>query len=294
MSIVVAGASGNVGSKLTRLLLDAGQTPTVLVRRAQKAAAFARRGANVAVGSTDDAAFVVAATRGASGLFWLTPPNLAAPDLRAHQRRTAEAAAAAIRANRIERVVNLSSVGAHLAQGVGAVSGLHEVEEILNDAAANITHLRAAYFMENFLMALESIRSASAIFMPTSGTTRFPMIATRDVAAVAAERLLDNGWRGRHVLALRGPQNLSQHEAAEALSRALGRTVSFVQIAPEQARDAMLGLGMSADMIAQFLEMYDAFDSGRAFLGTPTTPERVTPTTFEEFIRIAIKPALAA
>src|SRR5260370_29618574 len=113
---------------------------------------------------------------------------------------------------------------------MGQVSGAGDVEKILNQAAADVTHLRPAYFMENFLWQLEAIAAKGGIFMPMKPSTRIPMIATRDIARAAADRLLDAGWGRQSALALLGPGDLSFAAAAATLSPGLGSAVSYMLI----------------------------------------------------------------
>lgn len=199
MKIVVNTPSGNVGRAVCAHLLDAGVNVIGLARHPDKLADLARRGAKIRQGALEDEAFVVEATRGVDALFWVTPTDYRSGDLRASQNRVGTVAATAVRTNCIPRVVNLSSVGAQLRAGTGPVSGLHDVEMLLDAAAPNLTHLRPAYFFENYLWQLDAIRHAAQVFLPVAGSIRIPMVATRDVARAAADRLLDATWVGRSV-----------------------------------------------------------------------------------------------
>lgn len=290
MSIAITTPTGHIGSRLTEKLLDAGAEVTLLARNPDKVAAFAARGAKVLQGSLEDEAFVVEATRGARALFWLTPPNFQTPDFRAYQRRLGAIAAKAIGANDIQRVVHLSSVGAQLGWGAGPVNGLHDIEKAINAMASNVTHLRPGAFMENALMSLDTIKTAGAVFMPVSGTSRVPMVATRDIASAVAAILLDQTWSGVHTTTLYGPRELGYDDVAATLSEVLGKPVAHVRVTPEQARDAMLEMGLTADMAGQYLELYESFDTGRITQGLPTEPDLRGETTFEAFARSVIKP----
>ena len=290
MSIVITTPTGHIGSELTRRLLDAGEKPTLLVRNPEKVAAAKARGAKVAQGSLEDEAFVLEATKGATALFWLTPPRFDAPVFRQYQRRLGAIAAKAIAANAIPRVVNLSSIGAQLPSGVGPVSGLHEVEEAIDRVAGDVTHLRAGDFMENMLNFIASIKSTGAFFLPVPPDVKLPMVATRDIVEVAARVLLDDSWSGRRAVTVYGPELLSHAEVAATLSDVLGRPVGFTQVTPDQARQAMLGMGFTADLVAEFLEMYDAFSTGRIVQGLPAKPDFRGTTTFREFAATVIKP----
>ncbi len=290
MSIVITTATGHIGSELTRRLLEAGEKPTLIVRDPGKVAAATARGAKVAQGSLEDEAFVLEATKGATALFWLTPPKMDAPAFREYQRRLGAIAAKAVATNKIPRVVNLSSVGAQLPSGVGPVSGLHEVEEAIDRVAGNVTHLRAGDFMENILNFVGSIKSAGAFFLPVPAGVKLPMVATRDIAEVAARVLLDASWSGRRAVTVYGPEELSHAEVAAVLGEVLGRPIGFTQVTPDQARQAMLGMGFTADLVREFLELYDAFSTGRILQGLPAKPDLRGTTTFREFAATVIKP----
>lgn len=292
MRIAVTAPTGNIGTRLVPRLLDAGAEVVLLARDPAKVETFSKRGARVERGVLEDADFVKRATAGADALFWLTPPDYSTSDLRAHQRKLGGIAAAAVKANAVSRVVNLSSVGAQQPSGAGPISGLHQVEKLLEESGASVAHLRAAFFMENFGMSLETIRTMGTIFMPTRPQTKLPMVATRDIAAVAAKWLLDSSWKGNRVVGVHGPADLTLAEAASIIAEGVGREVAYVGVAPEQARAGMEQSGMSPALVSEFLEMYDAFDTGRLEQAEPRTPETTTPTTLHEFAATVLKPAL--
>ncbi|HMB70326.1 MAG TPA: NAD(P)H-binding protein, partial [bacterium] len=177
MKVAVTTPTGNIGSVVTDKLLAAGADVTLLVRDPGKVKAFADRGAKAVAGSLDDAEYVTLATRGADCLFWLTPPNYAAPDFRGYQNEVGRCAAAAVKSNGISRVVHLSSLGAHLDSGTGPILGLRDIEGMFADTGAHVTNLRPGMFMENHLMSLPTILEAGSVFLPVPGTLRANFIA---------------------------------------------------------------------------------------------------------------------
>ncbi len=150
--------------------------------------------------------------------------------------------------------------------------------------------VRAGDFMENMLNFVASIKSTGAFFLPVPAGVKLPMVATRDIAEVAARVLLDGSWSGRRAVTVYGPELLSHAEVAAILREVLGRPVGFTQVTPDQAREAMLGMGFTADLVAEFLEMYDAFSTGRIVQGLPAKPDFRGTTTFREFAATVIKP----
>jgi uncharacterized protein YbjT (DUF2867 family) len=260
MKIAVTAPTGHVGSAVADFLLDIGGVDVKLLgRRPEKLKKFVHRGAEVVAGSQDDADYLTDATGDVDALFWVTPPGYGSDDLRGFQNRLGKAAATAVRVNGIPRVVNLSSLGADLASGVGPISGLHDVEELLNEACRHVAHLRPGFFFENLLWQLDSIRKWGRISLPLSGTKRYPMIATRDIGRMAASRLASRGWVGHFVGELHGPADLSFDEVAKILSETLDRKIVYVKCDREEARQFMLDSAMSESAVDSMLEMYDAF-----------------------------------
>jgi uncharacterized protein YbjT (DUF2867 family) len=256
-------------------------------------AAAVRRGATMSVGAQDDLGYMVRATEDVDALFWVTPPGYGSDNVRAFQNRMARAAVAAIRTNEIPRVVNLSSIGADQDSGVGPIGGLHDVESQLNDAGDNITHLRPGSFYENLLRQVDIIKNEGKISLPISGSRHLPMIAARDVARVAADRLANRDWTGQSIRELHGPDDLSLDEVAKVLSKALGRSIEYVRCDREQARHALLQSAISENSADLILEMYEAIETGRIRLLKPRSPETTTPTTLAEFARLVMQPRLA-
>jgi len=278
--ITITTPTGNIGRRLIERLAAAGKPLTIVARHPEKLPRSLREQEIIRQASSDDAAALSRATEGTDVLFWLTPANVAAPNVRAWYRKAADAVSRAVRINRIPRIVNLSSLGANWVDGLGPVSGLHDVERALNDAAADVVHLRPGFFMENFLTQLDSIRRDGKLYWLYPGHARLPMIATRDIAEAAAARLVDHTWKGHGVLGLHGPTDLTLDEAVKTLAVIVGRPMRNVQLAPEEFRRVALGWGMSADFAETYIEMFETLNRlGWSHLGEPRSPETTTPTT---------------
>ena len=286
MKVVVSTPTGNIGRVLTDRLLDGGAEVVLMVRNPDKVQDFVSRGATALQGDLGDADFVSEATRGADCLFWLTPPDFAAPDHRAHQLALGRNAAAAVRANAIPRVVHLSSVGAQHESGTGPIAGLHHTEKALNEVAENVTHLRPTMFMENILENLETIKAQKSLFLAIPGDVKTTWIATRDIGEFAAERILDESWTGRSEIELSGPDELSHAEVANILTEELGEAIGFVEVTPDQTREALIGMGMSESVAKDLVEIYTSVASGLVKAEQP----RITATSFRDFTRKVIVP----
>lgn len=293
--ITINAPTGNIGRRLVELLVSAGKPLTLVTRRPDRVDPSLRTWEIVRQAQSDDASALTRATEGTDVLFWLTPPNVSAPDVRGWYRKVADAVSRAVRANRITRVVHLSSAGAHWPDGLGPISGLHDVEAALNDAAPNVTHLRPGFFMENFLAQLATIRREGKLYWLYPGHFRPPMIAARDIADAAAGRLIDFTWSGRQVLGLHGPVDLSLEQATEVLGLAVARQLRHVQILPHDFRKLAQGWGASADHVESFIQMVETM--GRIdwrYALEPRTTQSTTSTTLGAWARQTLAPRVLA
>ncbi|MFQ5706458.1 MAG: NmrA family NAD(P)-binding protein [bacterium] len=279
----ITGATGNIGKVIARNLLQRGEKVRVIGRNAERLQTFAEKGAEVAVGSQDDLEFLTNAFRGATAVYYMTPLSYAAEDFTAHQNELGEVAQKAIQATGVSHVVNLSSMGAHLGDGVGPVNGLYDVEQLLDETDANVVHLRPTFFMENFYQSIPSIKSEGIIANPLREDLAMPMIATRDIGNVAAKLLIAHDWQGTQERELLGPQNYTCPQVAQILGKAINREVKFVRIPPEQMRQGLLAAGISASLADLLLEMYEALNLEVMVPTEMRNPENSTPTTMEEF-----------
>lgn len=293
MKVAITTPTGNIGRKLVGILQDRGRDKLILLARdASKLAEEQSRGAEVREGDLEDPEYLKRATKDVDALFFAIPPKVTSEDYPAYCDNVASHAVAAIEANKIPHVVFISSVGAHLGKGVGLVSPFKAVEQKLSDASDSLTVLRPSFFMENMLTTLEGVKSAHSVFLPIEGETEIPMIATADIAAAAADILTKPPVSGTAIESLHGPRDYSFVDVTEAIGSAIGEDLSFVKVTPEQTREALVGKGVNKHIAELYLEMFDALQSGYMRDNTPPSEQTTTPTTFEQFARTTIAPAV--
>lgn len=292
--IVVTGATGNIGGKLVEILRERGATVTAVGRDAGRLAPAVEKGARAAVGNLEDTDFLTRTFSGADAVFAMVPPSLAEPDFRAYQRRVGESLAKALERSGVPRVVTLSSVGAEHPAGTGPIAGLHWLEKRL-DAIAGLhaVHLRPAYFMENHLHGIGLIQGQGIYGSSIQGDVSFPMIATRDIAAAAADLLSDPAFEGKSVRYLLGDRDYTLVEATKILGAAIGRPdLPYVQFPPDATKGALVGQGFSESLADDYVEMSQGFNSGH--IGNePRSKANTTPTSLEEFAGEVFAPAYA-
>jgi uncharacterized protein YbjT (DUF2867 family) len=257
---VVAGTSGNTGKVVANTLLAQKKSVRVLVRDAKKGAEWKERGAEVAVAELDDVEALTNALRGAEGAYLLLPPNMASSSVRADNAKRTQSIAKAIEASGVKHVVFLSSIAAHQAEGTGPILTVHDAEAVLGKSRADVTFLRAAYFMENWGGSLYALAQGKLPTFLLEGH-EIPMVATTDIGTTAAKLLVEGG-RGKRVVELGGPRDYSPRDVAAALSRVLGRTITVEQGPEEAMPGALTGAGLNSEWARLYQEMTHGANTG--------------------------------
>ncbi|MFI0486396.1 NAD(P)H-binding protein [Actinomadura sp. 9N215] len=244
MTIVVTTPTGQVGSRVVRLLLQAGVCPRVLVRDPARLDAATRERVDVRQGDMTDAAFVREAMSGARAVFWVDPTPHTSDDPIETSDRTADPLVEAAQAGDVPRVVLLSSVGAEKRHGAGHIDALARIEERLDATGADTLHLRCAYFFTNLLMDLDGL-ARGVLTTPFRPDAPMPWVDPRDIGDVVAARLLNDGWKGHEVQAVHGPEDLSFEQVAALLTEVLDRPVRLDVVGEDDVRAALTSAGLS-------------------------------------------------
>jgi uncharacterized protein YbjT (DUF2867 family) len=285
------GAAGNVGGKVADLLLRRNEEIRVF-EHVRKLDGFTRRGAEVVHGDAIDVDDLGALFAGADAAFVLLPENVADPRFAATRSAISGSLAQALREQAVADVVGLSAVGADRPDAAGPPAGLHEYERRLFELEhTNVLVLRPTSYMDYLLASLPLIESQAINGSAIDGDLRFPMIATRDVAYEAAERLVRRDFPGHHARLLLGPEDVSMREATRALGSRLGRPeLPYVEFPPDDMTGALVAAGWSREAASLLVEMQLALNEGRFFSDVHRTAETTTPTRLEEFLTEALAP----
>jgi uncharacterized protein YbjT (DUF2867 family) len=148
-------------------------------------------------------------------------------------------------------------------------------------------------FMDNMIRQAPAIKAQGAFFSPISADRKLPMVASRDIASVAATLLLDDSWSGQESVPVLGPEDLSNTDLAQIISDVVGRPVRFQQIPGDAFKARLTGFGMSDAMAQGMLEMMVAKDNGLDN-AVARTPQWTTSTTFRQWCQEVLKPAVLA
>ena len=250
--ILVTGATGNVGSILIPNLTNLGADVRALVRDESKAQGLKEAGVEVVVGDLDQPHTLDAAFRGVDQVFLITPPN-------PNQVIQAKNGIQAAQRSGSPTIVRLSAGAVKDMPGASPrVSRQHaEIDAELKASGLPYTILRPHNFMQNTLIAAQTVASEGVVHMPFKDG-KVGMIDVRDIAEVAAKILTEDGHQGQ-TYTLTGPASISFHDVAAGLSKALGKQVNYVDVPLEAAREGMVGMGLSewfADALGEYMTAF--------------------------------------
>ncbi|HXA01404.1 MAG TPA: NmrA family NAD(P)-binding protein [Cytophagaceae bacterium] len=285
---VITGATGNIGSVLVQKLLVAGNTVKAIGRSAEKLAKLKEKGAEILKGDLDDSAFLTKAFTGADAVFAMIPPDYMATNARERQQKTGRSLITAIKNSKVKNVVALSSLGANLLKGAGIVQGLSDFEQEINKLqGVNVKILRPGYFMENLYGQLPVIQQMSLMGSAVKADLKFPIIATKDIADVAAKRLSALDFSGISIENILGPKDLNFNEITSIIGKAIGKpALKYVQFPEQDAAKGMMQGGLSKSTADALVEFSRAMNNGEVIAGVKRTPENSTPTGLEEFAKV--------
>ena len=265
--ILVVGASGTVGSELSRLLKAQGQTVLRATSRA------AREADQVQLDLVSQAGLEAAFT-GMDLAFLLAPPG------HANQEALLAPMIDAARAAGLKKVVLMTAMGANADEN----SPMRKAERRLEAAGLACNIIRPNWFMQNFnTFWIQGIRTAGQIFLPV-GSAKGSFIDARDIAAVAA-RLLTTDDRQGQDFDLTGPRALDHSEVAAILSRTTGQAIGYTDITPEAMLQGLLGAGLPKDY-AEFLVMILGYFKAGYAERTTDAVQQITgqaPRSFEQY-----------
>jgi len=291
--IAIMGATGNVGGKIATILTKKKEPIRVISRSADRLQPLLGKTVTTFAGDASDTEFLVKAFNDVDAVFALIPPNPTAPDFMRYADTIGQSIARALEITKVKYVVYLSSVGAELAgEETGPIKGLHNMEERLSRIKGlNVVYMRAGYFMENLLWNIDLIRSKDITGSAIRGDLKISMIATKDIAVYAAERLAKRDFTGSSVRYLLGQRDLTLTEASGIIGSKISKPgLPYIMFPYDEAEKAMVAMGLSPDMSKTYVEMARAFNEG-TIKAEKRTKENTTPTPIESFCDEVFVPA---
>jgi uncharacterized protein YbjT (DUF2867 family) len=252
MKYVITGSLGNISKPLTEKLVKAGHEVTVITSKESNRAAIDALGAKAAVGSVEDGDFIRSAFAGADAVYLMVPPKWDVNNWLGYQQQVADNYIAAIKANAIKHVVELSSIGAHMRKGAGPIDGLGYLEEQLGKMPdIHVKFLRPSFFYTNFLSMIPLINNMNIMGSNYGDTNeKLVLVHPADIANAAFEEL-DTLPFTNHSVRYISSDERHPAEIAGILSAAIGKPgIPWVTFTDEQSLQGMKAAGLS-DVIAE-------------------------------------------
>lgn len=284
-TITIVGASGNVGSKTVNNLLGKRHVLKLIARHADKLQQLAgKEGVEIHAGDSMNSDFLSSVINGSDVLMLMMPPDYQSEDIKAYQDKLGTAQIDAIKKSGIKKVLFLSSVGGHTEEHVGIVAGLSRQEVRLKQLQnIDVLILRPTYYMENLLGNISMIKNMGINGGAISGEKPFPIIATQDVAKVAAEKLNDLSWTGKTVLPLLGAKNYTMNDITRIVGTAIAKPdLPYIQFPYDQAKQALIQMGFTESIANAFTGLAEGINIGQ-FDTEKRDAASTTSTSIEEF-----------
>ncbi|KAL8367239.1 hypothetical protein RB599_010290 [Gaeumannomyces hyphopodioides] len=323
MHITVAPASTKAGRATIEALLadSAGPTVTGVYRNLSRVPAQFSPNPNFKAmqGDVQDGASLDFS--GADAVLAITPPQFHESDIVADARKMSENMKAAAQKAGIKRLVLLSSVGAELEKGTGEILTNHAAEQVFEGTAPEVVYVRCAYFMENWMMSLETVhqeppffyttitpldfkvpmvRNPPSLFLPFSPrplpfqpkpqANPPPQIAVKDIGSTLAAQLLATGSAppaNPHVFELWGPEDYSSLDTQAAFAAAAGRDVEVRPVPKDGLGDFFVQAGLPPSVAKEWAEMSACFLPGGVIEADVSRTEGVVrgKTTLHEAVK---------
>jgi uncharacterized protein YbjT (DUF2867 family) len=277
--ILVTGATGDVGSSVLAELANKPVAVRALVRELPLLTPHATN-IEFVRGDFSDESVIKRALQGVEAVFL-------ASDVGPKMVEERSKFVVAVKEAHVSRLVHLSRVGANATMCCArALRWLGQAETVAQTSGLEVTQLQSTFPMQDLLQFAPAIAQQGVIAGPfRSGKWTF--VDARDVGAVAAATLLDASHAGKTYV-VTGAQSLSYADVAECLSRALGKSIRYLDITANESRGRLQATGASPVMIEATLELWDACASKLVNVEPTTVVQDLTghaPRTFEQFIQ---------
>ncbi|MBW7674191.1 NAD(P)H-binding protein [Chryseobacterium chendengshani] len=272
MNIVITGSLGNIGKPLTTLLINRGHQVTVISSQPERRSQIEDLGAVPAIGTMQDVEFLTETFKGADAVYlmeaWEGIGSLFdhSIDFPAEFKKIAQNYVQAVQLSGVERIIHLSSIGAHSAKGTGSLLVHHHVENILRTLPENISikFMRPVGFFSNLYRWLPMIKSKEAIIQSYGGDQKEPWVSPFDIALTIADEM-EKPFNGKSVRYIASDE-VSPNEIAEAVGKAIGiPDLKWQVISSEELLNQMLSAGINEWIAKGMVAMQHAQGNGSLY-----------------------------
>jgi len=238
--ILVTGASGTIGSELTRILTAQAYQVRTTTSKTPKDASSVQ--VNFATGEGIRSAF-----EGVDKVFLISPPGYA------DQYKILSPLIQEARRRGVKKVVLMTALGANASED----TPFRRAEIELEKSGLKYNIVRPNWFMQNFnTFWVQGIREQEKIELP-AGKAKTSFIDARDISAVIATLLTTDKFDNK-AFDLTGPHALDHDEVAKEISGSIAKKISYQEIQPDDLKRGLLGAGLPEDY-THFLIMIFGF-----------------------------------
>lgn len=284
-TLLVTGASGNLGRRVVELLLASGQHErrkiVATTRTPEKLADLERRGIEVRAASFEDPSSLAVAFAGVERALLISTDALDRPGRRLEQH--ANAVNAAKRAG-VRHIVYTSLTNPGLESLVTIAPDHRETERLIADGGFGYALLRNNMYTDYLLHHLPHEVAAGKI-VNAYGDGRVGYV-TRDDCARAAAAALASTFDGRAVHDVTGPAALTQAELANIVSEISGKRVTYLAVDGDTSKRNAIAAGLPAPVAELLVSFELAGAKGQldVALGAVQALAGVAPTSVREFL----------
>ena len=275
--ILVTGATGLNGKELLRVLSASGVAVRALVRNPARAEAIAALpNVEIVQGDMAHPETLAAGLRGVDRAMLISSSDPMMLDVQTNFIDAARKAG-------VKHIVKLSGIMPELDSAFRFARMHGEIEKRLEASGMAFTHLRAGEFMPAYFRQIPNITAKGAMFLPMEDA-RIASIDVGDIAEVAAKVLTGPGHEGK-TYPLTGPEALTMTGVAAKLSTATGKIIRYVNVPPDDARQAQLAAGMPPYLADALFELFAERRNGKEAKVWPDAGALLgrRPTSFDEF-----------
>ena len=281
-TLVVTGASGQLGKRVVELLLDAKAGRVIATTRTpDKLAALAASGAEIRKADFKDPASLRAAFAGADRLLLISTGDLFPLGLRLGQHRAA--VAAAVDAG-VKHILYTSGPAPYPIAGGGLIDDHFWTEQAIFASPMTWTILRHQIYMDTLLMSVPQA-AASGLLHSSMGNGASNYVTREDCARADAAALASD-FSGRRILDITGPKPVTQDEVAAIATELTGHPIKHVNLTLEAQRTGMAAAGLPPFLIDALQRFQVAASQGFHAVDTPAVKELTgrAPLSVREFL----------
>jgi uncharacterized protein YbjT (DUF2867 family) len=252
IKVLVTGATGNTGSLLVPALLRAGVDVRILVRDEAKAKPLKDLGAEVVLGDLDKPETILPAVKNVDKIYLLTWNGET-------QLQQAINVIDAAKKSGNPHIVRHSMWGSENSR---IIKQGYKIDEILKASGLPWTILKPTFYMQNTMMAAQTISSDGVIYWDMKDG-KLGMIDVRDIADAAFAVITGKGHEGKEYI-LTGPEAISFNDVAKIFSNVLDTEIKYVSVPGEAALQSMVGMGLPEWIAKGYVELSEGFSENFA------------------------------